>query len=125
MSTVGEPAAVDLAAELQAARQRVGELEALLAQKEEAMVLLGRRLADLEAPHHATQAGFARALAEAEDRLAVLERAASGGAPEVAGLPLDEQARVLAAELAALRATRTFRWSERARAAYARLRPRR
>jgi hypothetical protein len=106
--------------DLMALHQRAGELEAELAQRDAAIRELRRRLHELEQMYWERQSKLEDEFIAAQDRLLELYRAGAErvSAPTTTG----PTPAVLQAELDALRATRTFRYTATARAAYGRVR---
>ena len=108
------------------AHQRNGELEAKLVQRDLAIRELRRRLHDLEQPFWERQSKLETDLAATRQRAAELElslQKATESAKELAVVERqDDRADQLQAEIAAIRATRTFRYTADARAVYTKIR---
>lgn len=104
--------------ELRVAHQRVGELEATVSQRDRVIRGLRRRLHDLEGPFWERRTRLDEELERARLRISELEGQLAE-IPERSPVTPTGVAR-LEQELAAMRATRTFRYSARARAWYGR-----
>jgi uncharacterized coiled-coil protein SlyX len=94
----------DLVDERREAQRRVGELEAKLAEREGALRELRRRLRELEQPYWVHQSALVEEFQSAQWRITELEGKLN---------PFDETPTVSARlnELAALKATKTFRYT--------------